>query len=160
MKQNEACNAGASSEEEDPLPRKGGPVWSEPRIENEPPRKSRGGFPLYEAAEIASLIGKWIRERGDVSACSLRELSLGTGIPKKALVRFFHSVQDKGIRQWLVRCMVKDFERILLRDEGRSRIKDLARKAGYGSMSNFYALFRKVENCTPGQWRRDNMNCE
>jgi AraC-like DNA-binding protein len=82
-------------------------------------------------------------------------LSQTLGIPYKALTEAIHLHAQKNFYDYINHLRLAEFKRLLAQEESQKlSFEGLAKQAGFGSKTTFYAYFRKAEGMTPKEYQR------
>ena len=86
---------------------------------------------------------------------SLRELSEEFNFSPYYLAHKFKEKMGFSINQYINDRRIGETKKMLIYSQ--DSIKDIAAKVGYDNISHFYIMFKKIENMTPGQFRKQSI---
>lgn len=82
------------------------------------------------------------------------ELSVKFDIPLTTMKNCFRSAYGMSIGSWLTDCRMNRAAEMLI-NESKSTVAEISGRVGYESASKFAAVFKKVMNMTPMEYRRE-----
>ena len=85
---------------------------------------------------------------------SLERLAYEVGFSSAYLSRLFKKVENQSFTSYLQNLRLSEAKKLL--SESDMRIIDIAMNSGFENVCYFNELFKKVENCTPSEYRRRN----
>ncbi len=94
-----------------------------------------------------------IRDRA-CDRISVDEVAQRTGVSRRTLERRFQDVLGRGIESEMRRVRLNRARQLL--SETTMPLREVAEKAGFGDVFYFSSAFRKAENMSPGEWRRQH----
>lgn len=97
---------------------------------------------------------KLIRERYYDNTMSLESVSSELGLSPQYLSRLFASRQSEGFLTYLNRYRLDRAKELLIHT--RYSISDIGLKTGFNSSQSFIRVFKRYEQVTPGQFRKEN----
>ena len=103
-------------------------------------------------SRIAAAMGI-IRDRA-CERLSVDELAQQMGVSRRTLERRFQEMLGRGIESEMRRVRIQRAKHLL--SETSMPLREVAEKAGFGDVFYFSTAFRKAENMSPGEWRRQN----
>jgi len=96
-----------------------------------------------------------IRERAS-ERLTVDELAHQLAVSRRTLERRFQEVLGRGIESEMRRVRIQRARQLL--SETSLPLREVAEEAGFGDVFYFSTAFRKAENMSPGEWRRQNQN--
>jgi LacI family transcriptional regulator len=96
-----------------------------------------------------------IRDRAS-DRLSVDELAQQMGMSRRTLERRFQEMLGRGIEAEMRRVRIQRARQLL--SATSMPLREVAEKAGFGDVFYFSTAFRKAENMSPGEWRRQNGN--
>lgn len=102
--------------------------------------------------EIHLKVTDWAERRAAAGPdFTLGNIAGETGIPKRALSRYFEDWLKVDFRLWRNRIRIASAQKMLLADD--MDMGEMAMRLGFKDKSNFHRQFKALVGCTPGQWK-------
>lgn len=126
----------------------------EPARTEAPKRRGpKPGVSRISYDEIRQRLDAWIAAQDDFQEdFSLEDLAMKTSLYKTHLLKYFRFCEKKDFRYWKMEKKIGMARRLLLDDPDRP-VADIAVRCGFNNCSNFFRQFKRLNGCTPLQWR-------
>ena len=72
-------------------------------------------------------------------------------LSKSSISKYFKANSGVNFSAYIERLRLTQAKKLIL--DNTMPIKEIAEKVGYQNITTFYNAFRKIENCTPTEWR-------
>lgn len=115
------------------------------------PRLPMAGNPEAQHRSIRQAIA--LMEANFALKLTRDELARATGLSPFHFSRLFHQVVGLAPHQYLLRCRLRNAQKLLSTDEGRS-IAEVAAEAGFADQAHLARHFRRAFGTSPQQFRR------
>jgi len=115
------------------------------------PRLPMAGNPEAQHRSIRQAIA--LMEANFASKLTRDEVARAAGLSPFHFSRLFHQVVGLAPHQYLLRCRLRNAQKVLSTDEGRS-IADVAAEAGFADQAHMARHFRRAFGKSPQQFRR------
>lgn len=97
---------------------------------------------------------EWIDKEGyTVGGLNIADVARATGTNRTYLSAYINSRYQMTFREW-VNTLRLDYAKRLMKENPELLVAEVARKAGYLSLSYFTKTFKEAEGVTPGKWGR------
>lgn len=100
-------------------------------------------------------IAAWIEQRGfTAGGLTIEDVARETGTNRTYVSSFISNRYGITFREWINGMRLK-YAKELMTENPEMAIKEVARRAGYLSLSYFTKTFKETEGITPGKWNRE-----
>lgn len=83
----------------------------------------------------------------------LEDMAQRLSVSRKWLTEYFRDYLRTDYRLWRNGIKVEYAKRLLV-EEPLASVSDISSRCGVADISNFYKIFRRIESCTPSEWRK------
>ena len=116
----------------------------------------RQDTPFFHA-EIAKKIKGWIDADGYIRpGLTIKELSDVLHTNRTNLSAYIKTTYKMTFREWITGLRL-EYAKNILKEHPEINIQKLAESSGFLSRSNFIKSFTEKEGCTPGKWKKANL---
>lgn len=113
------------------------------------------GMAKAQEQTLDKQINAWIEQRGfTAGGLTIEDVARETGTNRTYVSSFISSRYGITFREWINGMRLK-YAKELMTDNPEMAIKEVARRAGYLSLSYFTKTFKEAEGVTPGKWNRE-----
>ena len=124
--------------------------------ETEPEIVSEKEVPV-SYTEIIEKVANWIKTDGYVQqGLTIKELSEILHTNRTYLSAYIKTTYKMTFREWITGLRL-EYAKNILKEHPEINIQKLAESSGFLSRSNFIKSFTEKEGCTPGKWKKANL---
>ena len=124
--------------------------------ETEPKIVSEKEVPV-SYTEIIEKVDNWIKTDGYVQqGLTIKELSKILHTNRTYLSAYIKTTYKMTFREWITGLRL-EYAKNILKEHPEINIQKLAESSGFLSRSNFIKSFTEKEGCTPGKWKKANL---
>ena len=124
--------------------------------ETEPEIVSEKEVPV-SYTEIIEKVSNWIKTDGYVQqGLTIKELSEILHTNRTYLSAYIKTTYKMTFREWITGLRL-EYAKNILKEHPEINIQKLAESSGFLSRSNFIKSFTEKEGCTPGKWKKANL---
>ena len=124
--------------------------------ETEPKIVSEKEVPV-SYTEIIEKVANWIKTDGYVQqGLTIKELSEILHTNRTYLSAYIKTTYKMTFREWITGLRL-EYAKNILKEHPEINIQKLAESSGFLSRSNFIKSFTEKEGCTPGKWKKANL---
>ena len=124
--------------------------------ETEPEIVSEKEVPV-SYTEIIEKVDNWIKTDGYVQqGLTIKELSEILHTNRTYLSAYIKTTYKMTFREWITGLRL-EYAKNILKEHPEINIQKLAESSGFLSRSNFIKSFTEKEGCTPGKWKKANL---
>ena len=124
--------------------------------ETEPEIVSEKEVPV-SYTEIIEKVANWIKTDGYVQqGLTIKELSEILHTNRTYLSAYIKTTYKMTFREWITSLRL-EYAKNILKEHPEINIQKLAESSGFLSRSNFIKSFTEKEGCTPGKWKKANL---
>ena len=124
--------------------------------ETEPKIVSEKEVPV-SYTEIIEKVANWIKTDGYVQqGLTIKELSEILHTNRTYLSAYIKTTYKMTFREWITGLRL-EYAKNMLKEHPEINIQKLAESSGFLSRSNFIKSFTEKEGCTPGKWKKANL---
>ena len=124
--------------------------------ETEPEIVSEKEVPV-SYTEIIEKVANWIKTDGYVQqGLTIKELSEILYTNRTYLSAYIKTTYKMTFREWITGLRL-EYAKNILKEHPEINIQKLAESSGFLSRSNFIKSFTEKEGCTPGKWKKANL---
>ena len=124
--------------------------------ETEPKIVSEKEVPV-SYTEIIEKVANWIKTDGYVQqGLTIKELSKILHTNRTYLSAYIKTTYKMTFREWITGLRL-EYAKNILKEHPEINIQKLAESSGFLSRSNFIKSFTEKEGCTPGKWKKANL---
>ena len=124
--------------------------------ETEPEIVSEKEVPV-SYTEIIEKVANWIKTDGYVQqGLTIKELSEILHTNRTYLSAYIKTTYKMTFRKWITGLRL-EYAKNILKEHPEINIQKLAESSGFLSRSNFIKSFTEKEGCTPGKWKKANL---
>jgi len=124
--------------------------------ETEPKIVSEKEVPV-SYTEIIEKVANWIKTDGYVQqGLTIKELSEILHTNRTYLSAYIKTTYKMTFREWITSLRL-EYAKNILKEHPEINIQKLAESSGFLSRSNFIKSFTEKEGCTPGKWKKANL---
>ena len=124
--------------------------------ETEPEIVSEKEVPV-SYTEIIEKVANWIKTDGYVKqGLTIKELSEILHTNRTYLSAYIKTTYKMTFREWITGLRL-EYAKNILKEHPEINIQKLAESSGFLSRSNFIKSFTEKEGCTPGKWKKANL---
>ena len=124
--------------------------------ETEPEIVSEKEVPV-SYTEIIEKVANWIKTDGYVQqGLTIKELSEILHTNRTYLSAYIKTTYKMTFREWITGLRL-EYAKNILKEHPEINIQKLAESSGFLSRSNFIKSFTEKEGCTPGKWKKPNL---
>ena len=106
---------------------------------------------------IIEKVDNWIKTDGYVKqGLTIKELSEILHTNRTYLSAYIKTTYKMTFREWITGLRL-EYAKNILKEHPEINIQKLAESSGFLSRSNFIKLFTEKEGCTPGKWKKANL---
>ena len=106
---------------------------------------------------IIEKVDNWIKTDGYVKqGLTIKELSEILHTNRTYLSAYIKTTYKMTFREWITGLRL-EYAKNILKEHPEINIQKLAESSGFLSRSNFIKLFSEKEGCTPGKWKKANL---
>ena len=107
--------------------------------------------------EIIEKVDNWIKTDGYVlQGLTIKELSKILHTNRTYLSAYIKTTYKMTFREWITGLRL-EYAKNILKEHPEINIQKLAESSGFLSRSNFIKSFTEKEGCTPGKWKKANL---
>ena len=107
--------------------------------------------------EIIEKVANWIKTDGYVQqGLTIKELSEILHTNRTYLSAYIKTTYKMTFREWITGLRL-EYAKNILKEHPEINIQKLAESSGFLSRSNFIKSFTEKEGCTPGKWKKANL---
>ena len=107
--------------------------------------------------EFIEKVGNWIKTDGYVQqGLTIKELSKILYTNRTYLSAYIKTTYKMTFREWITSLRL-EYAKNILKEHPEINIQKLAESSGFLSRSNFIKSFTEKEGCTPGKWKKANL---
>ena len=107
--------------------------------------------------EIVGKVDSWIKSDGYVQpGLTIKELSEILHTNRTYLSAYIKTTYKMTFREWITGLRL-EYAKNILKEHPEINIQKLAESSGFLSHSNFIKSFTEKEGCTPGKWKKANL---
>lgn len=107
--------------------------------------------------EIIEKVANWIKTDGYVQqGLTIKELSEILHTNRTYLSAYIKTTYKMTFREWITGLRL-EYAKNILKEHPEINIQKLAESSGFLSRSNFIKSFSEKEGCTPGKWKKANL---
>lgn len=107
--------------------------------------------------EFIEKVDNWIKTDGYVQqGLTIKELSKILYTNRTYLSAYIKTTYKMTFREWITSLRL-EYAKNILKEHPEINIQKLAESSGFLSQSNFIKLFSEKEGCTPGKWKKANL---
>ena len=107
--------------------------------------------------EFIEKVGNWIKTDGYVQqGLTIKELSKILYTNRTYLSAYIKTTYKMTFREWITSLRL-EYAKNILKKHPEINIQKLAESSGFLSRSNFIKSFTEKEGCTPGKWKKANL---
>ena len=107
--------------------------------------------------EFIERVGNWIKTDGYVQqGLTIKELSKILYTNRTYLSAYIKTTYKMTFREWITGLRL-EYAKNILKEHPEINIQKLAESSGFLSRSNFIKSFTEKEGCTPGKWKKANL---
>ena len=107
--------------------------------------------------EFTEKVGNWIKTDGYVQqGLTIKELSKILYTNRTYLSAYIKTTYKMTFREWITGLRL-EYAKNILKEHPEINIQKLAESSGFLSRSNFIKSFTEKEGCTPGKWKKANL---
>ena len=107
--------------------------------------------------EFIEKVGNWIKTDGYVQqGLTIKELSKILYTNRTYLSAYIKTTYKMTFREWITGLRL-EYAKNILKEHPEINIQKLAESSGFLSRSNFIKSFTEKEGCTPGKWKKANL---
>ena len=107
--------------------------------------------------EFAEKVDNWIKTDGYVQqGLTIKELSKILYTNRTYLSAYIKTTYKMTFREWITSLRL-EYAKNILKEHPEINIQKLAESSGFLSRSNFIKSFTEKEGCTPGKWKKANL---
>ena len=107
--------------------------------------------------EFIERVGNWIKTDGYVQqGLTIKELSEILHTNRTYLSAYIKTTYKMTFREWITGLRL-EYAKNILKEHPEINIQKLAESSGFLSRSNFIKSFTEKEGCTPGKWKKANL---
>lgn len=107
--------------------------------------------------EIIEKVDNWIKTDGYVlQGLTIKELSEILHTNRTYLSAYIKTTYKMTFREWITSLRL-EYAKNILKEHPEINIQKLAESSGFLSRSNFIKSFTEKEGCTPGKWKKANL---
>ena len=107
--------------------------------------------------EIIEKVDNWIKTDGYVQqGLTIKELSKILYTNRTYLSAYIKTTYKMTFREWITGLRL-EYAKNILKEHPEINIQKLAESSGFLSRSNFIKSFTEKEGCTPGKWKKANL---
>ena len=107
--------------------------------------------------EFTEKVDNWIKTDGYVQqGLTIKELSEILYTNRTYLSAYIKTTYKMTFREWITSLRL-EYAKNILKEHPEINIQKLAESSGFLSRSNFIKLFSEKEGCTPGKWKKANL---
>ena len=108
-------------------------------------------------AEIIEKVANWIKTDGYIQqGLTIKELSEILHTNRTYLSAYIKTTYKMTCREWITGLRL-EYAKNILKEHPKINIQKLAESSGFLSRSNFIKSFTEKEGCTPGKWKKANL---
>ena len=108
-------------------------------------------------AEIIEKVANWIKTDGYIQqGLTIKELSEILHTNRTYLSAYIKTTYKMTFREWITGLRL-EYAKNILKEHPKINIQKLAESSGFLSRSNFIKSFTEKEGCTPGKWKKANL---
>ncbi|MEG1685106.1 MAG: helix-turn-helix domain-containing protein, partial [Bacteroides sp.] len=129
-------------------------ISNENHLANQQPPIHEDQNPIYITLNVK--INNWIENHGYIQpSLTIQQLAIELGTNRTYLSAYINSKYSLTFRDWIAKLRI-DYAKEMLIKNPNLTIARVAQKVGY-SNSSFTAMFIKLHDMSPAQWKRDNI---
>ncbi len=106
---------------------------------------------------IESKLLEWIDNKGYLAVgVSIIEMSSTMCTNRTYLSRYINMTYGVSFREWVLSLRIEEAKRLMLEDDERQQISQVAHSVGFTSPASFTRAFTRHEGVAPMRWREMN----
>ena len=110
-------------------------------------------IPIHDYdSELINAIMSYCEEHYNDYQLSLSLLADQFHLSKSSISKYFKANSGVNFSAYIERLRLTQAKKLIL--DNKLPIREIAEKVGYQNITTFYNAFRKIENCTPTEWRQ------
>ena len=113
-------------------------------------------IPVHEYDnDLINAIFEYCEKHYDDYQLSLSLLADQFHLSKSSISKYFKANLGINFSTYIEKLRIQHAEKLIL--ENKLSVREIAEKAGYQNITTFYNAFRKVNKCTPTEWRQQKI---